>query len=159
MEQSLSFKMNNSTSSEDSNDSTDFEQFVKKCNSCLKYNKLVEGKAHCVVCESKKVGTCRRCKKVFSTLASFTIESERCDPCARQYIKEKQKRELKKIENQNQKNPPAKKIKFNPKENAKKPCETTILPTELKIPNAIRGEQVKAYIPIVFLNEKSTENE
>lgn len=81
-------------------DSTSFDshEVQTRCNWCHKFTKLCHGAKHCSTCDTNAYRVCRRCKRPFPSADYFTDDSARCNSCQRKYIKERERREMKKQE-------------------------------------------------------------
>lgn len=77
-------------------DDTDYEHAMKKCNYCHQAKKLVKNKLYCLKCAREAFRECRRCKKPYHNEKYFELNETRCNTCQRKYLKEKERRELKK---------------------------------------------------------------
>jgi len=83
----------------DNDSSTDFEELQKKCNYCNKYQELVSKKPYCGRCENDMFRECGRCHKPYPDSKYFQLDSVRCNWCHPKYLKEKEKREKKRVGN------------------------------------------------------------
>jgi hypothetical protein len=82
----------------DNESSTDFEDVQKKCNYCSKFRQLVFKKPYCGRCENDMFRECRRCHKPYPDSKYFQLDSVRCNSCHPKYLKEREKREKKRVE-------------------------------------------------------------
>lgn len=63
-----------------------------RCSWCGCKQALVEGKTYCFICEGKMYRECVRCHKPYDSERFFSQDENRCNPCHKKYLKEKQAR-------------------------------------------------------------------
>ena len=86
------------TDAEEADDSSDLEQAAtKRCCWCQRFTLLLPNTRHCKDCDEKCFRLCRRCKRPFDDPKYFTLDTARCDACHRKVIKERERRNAKKI--------------------------------------------------------------
>lgn len=85
-----------SDSDVDYQDGEDTTCIKTKCNWCLKYVELAEGKKYCVKCLEQAYKICCRCKRPLPDNSYFELDPERCNSCSRKLNAERLKRTLKK---------------------------------------------------------------
>ena len=79
-------------------DDTDYEKVkAKKCNFCLQNGNLMKNKPFCHKCAKKCFRECTRCHKPYDHEKYFELNEVRCNNCQRKYMKEREKREQKKL--------------------------------------------------------------
>lgn len=79
-------------------DDTDYECARKKCNFCLQTVALVKNKPYCNKCHKNCFRECSRCHKPYNHERFFELNEVRCNSCQRKYLKEKEKRDMKKLQ-------------------------------------------------------------
>lgn len=79
-------------------DDTDYENIRKKCNFCLATTTLVKNKPYCQKCHRNCFRECSRCHKPYNHEKFFELNEVRCNTCQRRYLKEKEKRDQKKLQ-------------------------------------------------------------
>ena len=80
-------------------DDTDYENAKKKCNFCLQNVTLIKNKPFCHKCAKNCFRECTRCHKPYNHEKFFELNEVRCNTCQRKYLKEREKREQKKLTN------------------------------------------------------------
>ena len=79
-------------------DDTDYEHSRKKCNFCLQTVPLMKSKPYCHKCHKNCFRECSRCHKPYNHEKFFELNEVRCNTCQRKYLKEKEKRDQKKLQ-------------------------------------------------------------
>lgn len=149
-------------------ESSDFEDFKKKCSWCTNYCKLVKGKSYCQKCEDECYKECRRCKRPFPNARFFEFDETRCNTCHGKYKKEKEKRMAKKETPQQ----PQKDMRSQPqmvmtKQTCKKPklSSNDENPTDVKetnetpTPTKSSRKRKRGFIPVYFIDEMSDDDD
>ena len=124
-----------------SSSDTEFEDIQKPCIWCRSYNKLAQGKKYCIKCSQNCFRECKRCHRPFDDQKYFQKDANRCNSCQTTYLKEKEKRQMKRQNaNKDNEEAAAKQAKSGTEGKQDLPFE---IPEHMKL-----GKM--AYIPIFF---------
>ena len=85
----------------DSDSVADFSDITARCNYCQKLTKLAPGKSYCLKCKARCYRECRRCHKPYDSEKFFQRDHLRCNSCHARLVKERERRQLKRMAEQN----------------------------------------------------------
>lgn len=75
---------------------TSFQGVVKSCVWCKEHTRLKDGKPYCLKCCNRMFQECVRCHFPYPDAKYFSEHDSRCNSCQKKYMKEKERRLVKK---------------------------------------------------------------
>lgn len=134
-------------------DDSDFENHLSRCNYCNTFSKLAPGKQYCGKCKERCYRECKRCKKPYDNAKYFTEDHARCNSCQAKFLKEREKRQQKRLAAKDTEiQGPSKKFARSTSSSEREP---QVEPDEKAnlinfLPSEMKDGKIVAYIPVIF---------
>ena len=133
----------------DSESVEDFSDITARCNYCQKLTKLAPGKNYCLKCKARCFRECRRCHKPYDSEKFFQRDQLRCNSCFSRLLKERERRQLKRMAEQSKAGDHEEDADEEPSTKMKKLHQPVAEDIIGNLPDGFSGAKM-AFIPIFF---------